>query len=110
MSGKKSKKSDGKRKSKKLVVATLGAAAAAAVAGVAVAKLRSGGRSTVLHVRSGEHGWVLLSGRDDEPLASFATKREAVAAGRAAAHECVPSELVVHRSDGSVQRHHSYEA
>lgn len=109
MPGKKSKKSDGQRKSKRLV-ATLGAAAAAAVAGVVVAKLRSGGRSTVLHVRPGADGWDLVSGRDDESLASFATKRDAVAAGRAAAHRCVPSELVVHRSDGSVQKHHSYEA
>ena len=44
-----------------------------------------------------------------ETLCSHATKREAVAAGRAVARTHPPSRLVVHRADDSIDFAYAYE-
>lgn len=92
---------------KKLAAVTLGAAAAA-VAGIAVAKLRSGGGKVLLHVRPSDDGWELAGAAGEHGAARFGTKRQAVAAGRTLARELSPAELVIHRRDGSEQRRHRY--
>ena len=71
---------------------------------------RSDGVAT-LHVEpDGEDGWMIRDGDSAAPVSSFGTKREALLAARAAAADAAPSQLVIHRSDGSVSRKHRYES
>jgi len=63
----------------------------------------------VLHVIPGEDGWTVTIEGEDEPVGTFDTKKEAVSAGRDAAKEHVPSQLVVHKQDRSVQESFSYD-
>ena len=102
-------------KTGKIIASTVGAAAAA---GVALAALRRKGDSpsegsdgaTVYHVTpdgSGS-GWAIESESSDRPHARYDTKREAVGEARELARKTLPSRLVIHGSDGTIQRHHSY--
>ena len=93
----------------KVAAAVAGVAAAATAAGVAVAKRRSRGGTTVLHVRPDGDGWQLHEAGHQAPLGSFPVKSEAVKAGRRAARDRAPSELVIHLADGSEQSRHTYE-
>ena len=63
----------------------------------------------VLHVIPGEDGWTVTVEGEDEPVGTFDTKKEAVSAGRDAAKEHVPSQLIVHKQDRSVQESFSYD-
>lgn len=93
----------------------------AAVAGMAVAGaagvaafihfMRKGPRNAAtFHVAAKDDQWVIKAEGSDEPVSSFQTKKEALKAARKAATEAAPSDLVIHGSDGSVQKSHSYEA
>ena len=91
-------------------------AAVAGVAGVAgivaaIQHLRksSNGKAT-LHVRTAGEQWIIAADGKDEPLDTFRTKEEAVEAAREAAARSAPSELVIHRLDGTVMKRHSYAA
>ena len=46
---------------------------------------------------------------EDEPAGTYDTKKEAVSAGRKTAKKHVPSELIVHKQDRSVQETFSYD-
>lgn len=102
-------------KTGKILVSTIGAAAAAGVTLAALRKLdlsRWGGSApvTVYHVTpdgSGP-GWAVESESADEPYGRYETKRRAVEEAREVARKEQPSRLVIHGSDGSIQRHHSY--
>jgi len=86
-------------------VALLGAA------GVTAAYLllrRSNGAATLHVVPDGDDGWMIQDEGSSTPLSSFGTKREALRAARAAAADAAPSQLVVHRADGSISREHRY--
>jgi hypothetical protein len=64
-----------------------------------------------LHVEpDGEDGWRIRDGGSDAPVKSFGTKREAVDAARTAAADAAPSQLIIHRADGSVSRKHRYQS
>jgi poly(hydroxyalkanoate) granule-associated protein len=63
----------------------------------------------VLHVIPGDDGWTVTIEGEDEPVGTFDTKKEAVSAGRDAAKEHVPSQLIVHKQDRSVQESFSYD-
>jgi hypothetical protein len=96
--------------------ATMAGVAGVAVAGAAgvaaaVHRRRKGPRkATKLHVkRNGDREWVIAADGDDNPLGTFETKRAAVKAARSTAADVAPSDLFIHRSDGSVQESHSYE-
>ena len=93
-------------------VAGVAAVGVAGVAGIvaAVQHLRKGknGRTT-LHVRTEGDVWVITADGADGPIESFRTKEEAVDAAREAAGRAAPSELVIHRLDGSVMTSHSYQ-
>lgn len=94
-------------------VAGVAAAGVAGVAGIAAAVrlLRRDAKGRVrLHVLANESEWHIKADGEDEPLDRFPTKEEAIDAAREAAQKAAPSELVIHRLDGSVQRSHSYEA
>jgi len=64
----------------------------------------------VLHVVPGDDGWTVTIEGEDEPAGVYDTKKEAVSAGRKAAKKHVPSELIVHKQDRSVQETFSYDA
>lgn len=92
---------------KKIAAAALGAGAAA-VAGVVTARaLRR--RAAVIHVEPGPESWQLRVEGERKPARVLETKDEAVSAGREMAHSRAPSELVIHRADGTEQTRHAYE-
>lgn len=64
----------------------------------------------VLHVVPGDDGWTVTIEGEDDPVSTHDTKKEAVSAGRETAKEHVPSELIVHKQDRSVQESFSYDA
>lgn len=107
------KKLTSNKKASKAKVAGVAAAGVAGIAGIAAAvhllRRDARGRHT-LHVIANESEWLITADGKDEPLYRFPTKEEAVDAARQAAQEAAPSELVIHRLDGSVMRSHSYEA
>jgi hypothetical protein len=70
---------------------------------------RSNGAATLHVVPDGEDGWLIRDGNSSDPVSSFGTKREALTAARAAAADAAPSQLIIHRADGSVSREHRYE-
>lgn len=91
-------------------------AAVAGVAGVAgivagIRHLRNGTDThATLHVRASGDQWVVVAEGRDDPLDVFSTKEDAVDAARDAAGQAAPSELVIHRLDGSEMQRHSYAA
>lgn len=73
----------------------------------AAARFRT--KATIYHVtRSGEQWAVELEG-SSRASSLHSTKREAVSTARALASERRPSQLVIHRLDGSVQDSHTYD-
>jgi hypothetical protein len=100
--------------STKVSKATMAGAAAACVAGVVGAAavvhyVRGRGRAAQLHLRHDGAQWALRTDGSNGSAKTFDTKREAVTAARHDAAEAAPSELVIHRVDGSVEQSHSYE-
>jgi hypothetical protein len=91
--------------------ARIAGAAAACVAAVAavVHYVRGRGRAATLHVRRDGPQWALRTDGTNGSAQTFDTKREAVTAARQEAAAAAPSELVIHRVDGSVEQSHSYE-
>lgn len=93
-------------------VAGVAAAGVAGIAGIAAAvqylRRDAEGRA-VLHVIADESEWHITSEGKEEPLGRFPTKEETVEAARQLAQEAAPSDLIIHRLDGSVMRSHSYE-
>ena len=66
------------------------------------------GAETVLHVVPREDGWAVMREGADDAQSVHPTKKEALSAGRRAAKEHVPSQLIVHKQDRSVQESYSY--
>jgi hypothetical protein len=90
--------------------AALGVALVGAAGITAYRFLRRPNGAATLHVLpDGEDGWMIRDGDSSDAVSSFATKREALSAARAAAAEAAPSQLIIHRADGSVSREHRYE-
>jgi hypothetical protein len=98
------------KKSMKNKALAAGAAAAglAAVAAAGIAMTRRAGSEVVYHVRPGGDGWVVVTEGSDTPVATHATKREAVTAARRLAAQHAPSQLVIHRTDATIQARHRY--
>lgn len=93
----------------KAKIAGMAVAGAAGVA-AAVRYLKKGpGDTSTLHVVHNGEGWSLTADGQDEPIETFSTKKEAVSAARTAAAKAAPSDLVIHRTDGSIEEQHSYE-
>lgn len=63
----------------------------------------------VLHVVPGDDGWTVKVEGEDDAVSTHDTKKEAVSAGRETAKEHVPSQLIVHKQDRSVQNTISYD-
>lgn len=96
----------------KILAATAGLAAAA-TAGAVLYRTKgdssgSNGR-TVYHVQPDGDGWAVKGAGAERAVSTHGTKKEALTAGRELAHNQVPSQLVVHKSDGKIQESWSYE-
>jgi hypothetical protein len=98
------------KKSTKNKAMAAGAAAAglAAVAAAGIVVSRRAGAEVVYHVRPGKGGWAVVTEGSDTPMDTHATKREAVTAARQLAGQNAPSQLVIHRTDATVQARHRY--
>jgi hypothetical protein len=98
------------KKSTKNKALAAGAAAAglAAVAAAGIAVSRRAGSEAVYHVRPGDDGWVVVTEGSETPVATHAAKREAVTAARRLAGQHAPSQLVIHRTDATIQARHRY--
>lgn len=93
------------------IAGVAGAMASAAGIAAAMRYMRRGPRSaSTLHVVPNGEGWAITTDGSSEPIQSFPTKKEAVDAGRAVASKAAPSDLIIHRADGSVQIQHTYDA
>jgi len=94
-----------------LIAGAAGLAAAATAAGAVLYKRKSGsGHRTVYHVKPNGEGWAVEGDGAERATSTHETKKEALSAARELAHKKVPSQLVVHKADGSVQEKFSYEA
>ena len=61
------------------------------------------------HLLPEGEGWTVRREGSDENLSRHDTKNAALEAGRGLAHATLPSRLVVHRADGTIQTSYSYE-
>ena len=94
-----------------LIAGAAGLAAAATAAGAVLYKTKSGsGNRTVYHVKPDGEGWVVKGDGAERAVSTHDTKKEALTAARELAHGKAPSQLVVHKSDGSVQEKFTYDA
>jgi hypothetical protein len=99
-------------------VAGYAGAALAGAAGIAAAVryVRNGelteddtSEATKLRVQHNGDGWELVAEGEREPVDTFHTKKQAVNAGRRVATNSAPSELIIHRADGSEEESHRYQ-
>jgi hypothetical protein len=104
---KEKKASHGMSRGQKIAAAAVGVAAVTA-AGVAVAVARRS-KETVLHVEPKGERWQVQVEGNKKASGIYDTKKEALDAARTMAHKRTPSELVVHRADGTEQDRHKYE-
>ncbi len=93
---------------KKVIGTAAGAAAAVTAVGVAAVKLKNR-KPTVFHVQQKEDAWTVESESGKPAPTTHDTKREAVKTARERATSAAPSQLVIHRRDGSVQKQHAYD-
>lgn len=63
---------------------------------------------TVYHVTSAEEGWKVIVEGTKEPIAVANTKDEAVTTARDMAKAVEPSQVVVHKMDGTIQTSYAY--
>lgn len=61
------------------------------------------------HLLPRGEGWTIRLEGSDENLSLHETKNAALDAGRDIAHAHLPSRLIVHRADGTIQTTYSYE-
>lgn len=108
-SSEKSSKKKGRKLSKrtKVAAAATGAAVAAVAAGAVVRKVLSGHQSTY-HVSPSGDRWEVRGDGAKRASSLHDTKKEAVDTGRSLAKKRAPSELIVHRKDGTVQDSFAY--
>jgi len=62
----------------------------------------------VFHVAPHDEGWKLLLEGTDKPVSVHSTKDEAMTAAREAAKKAEPSQVVVHKMDGTIQSQFGY--
>lgn len=95
-----------------VLASAVGVTAAAGLAAAAAKRFRdteSSGSPRVYHVTPNGEGWHVEAEGASRASSTHTTKREAVDRARELAHAHVPSRLVIHRADGSIQRQHTYE-
>lgn len=99
---------------KKTIIATTAGVAAATGIAVAAKRRRDAGQkkaepaATVYHVKPDGDEWAVEAEGASRASSRHDTKKAAVEEGRSLAAKKTPSRLVIHRSDGTVQRQHAY--
>ncbi len=73
-----------------------------------VAAAAGEGERRVYHVTPDEAGWKVALEGADGAVSVHPAKGEAVKAARELAHRTEPSQVVIHRQDGTIQTHHTY--
>jgi poly(hydroxyalkanoate) granule-associated protein len=63
---------------------------------------------TVFHVSPHDEGWKLMLEGKKDPVSVHSTKDEAMTAAREAAKKAEPSQVVVHKMDGTIQSQFGY--
>lgn len=74
---------------------------------VAPAKAKAAA-ARVFHVAPHEEGWKVEAEGAKEPASVHPTKEEALSAAREIAHKAEPSQVVVHKMDGTIQTRFGY--
>lgn len=97
------------RSTLKKIAAVAAGAGVATIAGLVTVRAIKRKGPTVIRVEPAPESWQLRVSRDEQATRVFGTKKEAVSAARQLAHQRAPSELVIHRADGSVQARHAYD-
>ena len=96
-----------KHSKKGKVVAAAGLATAGIIGAAALARRTNG--DNVYHVLPHEDdGWAITMDGENEPLATFARKRSALATARTTARKSMPSTLLIHDKKGKVLTSHAY--
>ncbi|HHP7238159.1 phasin family protein [Longibacter sp.] len=80
-----------------------------ALGAMLVTQVQDAEGEVVYHVSPHEEGWAVIREGAERATKLFGTKKEAVSAGRDIAKKHIPSQLVVHKQDRSVQESFSYE-
>lgn len=104
----KSSGSDSSGMSRNAMIATALGVAATAAAGFVAVRAASGKERKVFHLLPHEDGWQVKKANADKPEATRDTKKDALSVGRDVAKKHEPSQLVVHRSDGTIQSASTY--
>jgi hypothetical protein len=66
-------------------------------------------QSVAYHLLPDGEGWTVRREHSDENLIRHGTKTAALDAARGLAHAHMPSRLVVHRADGTIQTSYTYD-
>ena len=90
-----------------LIASAIGVATAAAAGAVAF-KTLSGKSRKVYHLMPHEEGWQVTKADAKKPELVRERKLEARSEARDLAHDNEPSQLVIHRQDGTIQTVHTY--
>lgn len=104
---------------KRIIAATAGVAAATGIAVAAWRKLAQGGDGSskddglviptvIYHLKPDAEMWAVEAQDAEQASTRHETKREALKRARALAKRHAPSKLIIHRSDGRIQRQHAY--
>lgn len=93
----------------KKILTAAGIAAATTGLAVVVKKKAGGKAAAVYRVAPTDDGWEVRGEGAERAASRHGTKKEAVAAGRDLARSKAPSRLVIHGTDGKVQRSHDYD-
>ncbi|NBC85000.1 MAG: DUF2188 domain-containing protein [Bacteroidetes bacterium] len=80
-----------------------------ALGAMLVTQVQDAEGEVVYHVSPHEEGWAVIREGAERATKLFGTKKEAVSAGRDIAKKHIPSQLVVHKQDRSVQESFSYD-
>ena len=95
----------------KIIATAAGVAAATAAGVVAVRKLMGNGAARpleVFHVLPTDDGWSVKAEAAERASSTHTTKKEALEAARGLVKSHEPSQLIIHRLDGTVQDAHVY--
>lgn len=98
---------ENKMSGKALIAAAVGVAAAAA-AGIAAFTTSSGKERTVYHLMPHDKGWQVKKTGKSKAESVHEKKRPARDEARRLASKNEPSQLVIHRTDGTIETVHTY--
>lgn len=94
--------------STKAMIAAAVAAATAAAAAVVAFRTATGDERTVYHLMPHDKGWQVRKAGKNRAEKTFEKKRPARDYARDLADSNHPSQLVIHRTDGTIQTVHTY--